>query len=71
MWKRVLLASAITGLLATAAVPLQTTPADASRSGCREAARVKFPYNSRMRRDYRRYCKQQWKVYKEAHEVRY
>jgi hypothetical protein len=71
MWKRVVLASAVTGLLAAAAVTVPTTPADASRSGCREAATAKFPYDSRMRREYRRYCKQQWKVYKAAHGVRY
>jgi hypothetical protein len=43
MWKKVLLASAVAGLLACAAIPLQSTPADASRSGCREAAKAKVP----------------------------
>jgi hypothetical protein len=65
-----LLASAVTGLLAGAALPLQSTPADASRSGCREAAKVKYPGDSKGRRAYRQYCRSQWKVYKAAHGVR-
>ena len=67
MWKKLLMASAITGLLAAVAIPLETTSADASRSGCREAAKAKFFYDPRTRKEYRRYCKQQWKVYKSAH----
>jgi len=70
MWKKVLFASAVTGFLAVAAIPVQTTPADASRSGCREAAKAQFPYNPRARRDFRRYCKSQWKAYKAAHRVK-
>jgi hypothetical protein len=70
MWKKVLLASAVTGLLAGAALPLQSTPADASRSGCREAAKVKYPGDPKGRRAYRQYCRSQWKVYKAAHGVR-
>ena len=50
------LASAMTGLLAAAAIPLQTTSADASRSGCREAAKARFPDDSRTRKEYNRYC---------------
>jgi hypothetical protein len=63
MWKKVLLASAVAGLLACAAIPLQSTPADASRSGCREAAKAKFPADWP-------YCRSQWKAYKAAHEMR-
>jgi len=70
MWKRVLLALAVTGLLAGAAIPLQSTPADASRSGCREAAKAKFPPDLNGRRAYRQYCRSQWKAYKAAHGVR-
>jgi hypothetical protein len=39
MWKKTFLASAVTGLLASAAIIIQPTSADSSRSGCREAAR--------------------------------
>lgn len=68
MWKRVLLASAVTGLMAAAAIPV---PTEASRSGCREAAKAKFSYDARTRGKYRHYCRQQWKVYKAAHGVRH
>ena len=64
MWKRVLLTCAVTGLLAAAAIPLETTSADASRSGCREAAKARFPHDSRMRGEYKHYCKNEWKAYK-------
>jgi hypothetical protein len=70
MWKKVLLASAVTGLLTGAAIPLQTTPADASRSGCREAAKAKFPDDLKGRRAYRHYCRSQWKAYRAAHGLR-
>ena len=35
MWKKVLLASVVTGALAGIAMPIQSTPADAARSGCK------------------------------------
>jgi hypothetical protein len=66
MWKKLLWASALTGLLAAAAIPLQTTSADACRSGCREAAKAQFPSDSRTRKEYKRYCKSQYKAYKSA-----
>jgi hypothetical protein len=69
MWKKVLFASVATGLLAAAAMPVQTTSAEASRSGCREAAKARFPYHASARRDFKRYCKNQWKAYKAAHGV--
>ena len=49
MWKKVLLVSAVTGLLAAAAVPIQSTPADAGRSGCHKAAKAMFPADRKAR----------------------
>jgi hypothetical protein len=68
MWKKVLLASAVTGLLAGAAIPIQSTPADAARSGCFKAAKAKFPADHKDRKQWRHWCKGQWKVYKAAHK---
>jgi hypothetical protein len=34
MWKKILLASVVTGALAGVAMPIHSTPADAARSGC-------------------------------------
>jgi hypothetical protein len=67
MWKKVLLASAVTGLLAGAAVPIQTTPADAARSGCHKAAKARYPGDHTARRAFKRWCKSQWKLYKAPH----
>jgi hypothetical protein len=68
MWKKVLLASAVTALLASVAIPIQTTPADAGRSGCRAAAKLKYPGDSKARREFRRWCKREYKLYKAAHK---
>jgi hypothetical protein len=65
MWKKVLLASAVTGLLAGAVIT-QPTPAEASRAQCREVAKARFPADARARRDFKRYCITRWKAYKAA-----
>ena len=57
MWKKMLLASAVTGLLAGAAVPIQTTPADAARSGCHKAAKARYPGDHTARKAFKRWCK--------------
>jgi hypothetical protein len=61
-----LFAAAITGLMAGAALPLHSTPADAA-SGCFKAAKAKFPgaghYN---RHEYRVACRAHWRAYKTA-----
>ena len=64
MWKKVLLASAVTGLLAGAAVPIQTTPADAAHSGCAKAAKARYPGDFHQRKAFKHWCKSQWKMYK-------
>ena len=67
MLKRVLFAAAITGLIAGAALPLHSTPADAA-SGCFKAAKAKFPgagYH-KVRHEYRVACRAHWKAYKTA-----
>ena len=67
MWKKVLLVSAVTGLFAGAAIPIQSTLADAARSGCFKAARAKFPADHKARKQWRHWCKGRWKIYK-AHK---
>jgi hypothetical protein len=64
MWKRALLASAVTGLLAGAVITLQPTAAEASRSECRQAAKAKFPGDWKTRRAFTRYWISQWKAYR-------
>ena len=64
MWKKVLFASAVTGLLAGAVITLQPTPAEASRSECRQAAKARFADDGKTRRAFKRYCISQWKAYR-------
>jgi hypothetical protein len=68
MWKKVLLASAVTGLLAGVAIPIHSTPADAARSGCHKAAKARFPHDHKARHQFKHWCKAQWKLYKAAHK---
>jgi hypothetical protein len=67
MLKRFFLAAAVTGLLAGAALPVQTTSALAGKSGCREAAKAKFHGDLKARHAFKKECKAQWKAYKTAH----
>jgi hypothetical protein len=36
-------------------------------SSCADAAKVKFPDERGARKEFKRWCKQQWKIYKETH----
>jgi len=67
MLKRILVAAAVTGLIAGAAIPVQITPAMAGHSGCREVAKSKFPGNLKSRHAFTRECKAHWKAYQMAH----
>jgi hypothetical protein len=67
MLKRMLVAAVVTGLIAGAATPLQITPAMAGKSGCREAAKAKFPGDRKERHSFKKECKEEWKAYKAAH----
>ena len=65
MLKTLLLAATVTGLLAGAAVSVQSTPAEAG-SKCWKAAKAKYPGNWKARHDYRKWCKAEWKAHKKA-----
>ncbi len=67
MLKRMLVAAAVAGFVAAAAIPVETTPAMAGHSGCREAAKAKFPGDAKMRHAFKRECKTHWKAYKAGH----
>jgi hypothetical protein len=68
MWKKVLLASAVTGLLAGAAIPIHPNTAYAAHSGCAEAAKMRFPADPTARKEFKHWCKDQWKLYKASHK---
>jgi hypothetical protein len=68
MLKRILFAAAVTGLVAGAALPLQSTSAEATPSGCWKAAKAKFPGAGmfKARHEYRKECRAHYKAYKTA-----
>jgi hypothetical protein len=68
MWKKAFLVFAVTGLLAGVTIPIQSTPADAARSGCFKAAKAKFPADRKARKQWRHWCKGKWKIYKASHK---
>ncbi len=65
MLKTMLLAATVTGLVAGVAVSVQSTPAEAG-SQCRKAAKEKHSGNWKARREFRKWCKAEWKAYKKA-----
>jgi hypothetical protein len=56
MLKKVLLATAMTGLVAGIAVLVQTSPAEAQMT-CRQAAKMQHPSDRKARRAYRKACR--------------
>ena len=67
MLKRILIAAAVTGLIAGAALPVQITPALAGKSGCKEAAKAKFTGDRKAQHAFKKECKTHWKAHKTAH----
>lgn len=69
MLKKMLFAAAVTGLVAGVALPLHTSQAEAAPSGCRAAAKAKFPGDglfNKERHQYRKACKQAYRAHKKA-----
>jgi hypothetical protein len=69
MLKRMLFAAAVTGLVAGATIPVNTTSAEAAPSGCLKAAKAKFPADHKARHAYRKECKMHWRAYKSAQKA--
>jgi len=69
MIKKLFFAAAITGLVAGATLPLHATSADAAPSGCRKAAKAKFPGDHMSRVAYRKECRAHWKAFKTAQKT--
>jgi hypothetical protein len=67
MLKRIVVAAAVTGLIAGAAIPVQITPAFAGKSGCKEAAKSQGQGDRKARHAFKKECKTQWKAQKTAH----
>ena len=61
MLKKMLFAVLATALVAAVALPVLFTPAEAALT-CKEAAKVKFPADTKERHAYKKGCKAAWKA---------
>jgi hypothetical protein len=63
MSKKLLLAAIAAGLVAATALPLQTVQAG-SMTGmtCKDAAKMHYPDDRKMRHDWKKECKETWKA---------
>jgi hypothetical protein len=65
MFKKLLLAAIAAGLVSASALPLQIAPAEAATMvgmPCKEAAKMKYPNDRKMRHDFKKACKKAWKA---------
>jgi hypothetical protein len=65
MVKNGVLALVVAGLVAGMAVP--SSAREYKHSGCADAAKAKFPDDRAARKEFKHWCKDQWKIYKETH----
>ena len=61
-------------VLMSAAIVMGTTfqplgAAEFKHSGCGKAADMQFPNDRLARKDFKHWCKDQWKIYKEFHKA--
>ena len=64
MLKKVTLVSATAALFLVGLAP---SPLSAGDSGCSEAAKARFPDDRAARKEFKHWCKDQWKIYKKSH----
>jgi len=65
MFKKFLLAAVAAGLVSAATLPLQTAPAVAAVMAgmpCKEAAKMQYPDDRKMRHEFKKACKEAWKA---------
>ena len=55
-------------LLLVGPAPDPLSAADYKHSGCSDAAKAQFPYDPAARKDFKHWCKDQWKIYKKSHK---
>ena len=48
--------------------PSPSSAADYKHSGCADAAKAQFPDDPAARKDFKHWCKDQWKIYKKSHK---
>lgn len=65
MMKTLVLATAAVGFIALATPPAVAAAPDGALT-CREAAKLKYPSDRKMRHEFRKACKQAWRAQKNA-----
>ena len=68
MLKKVMLVSATAGLLLVGLAPESLSAADYKHSGCADGAKAQFPDDHAARKNFKHWCKDQWKIYKKSHK---
>ena len=68
MFKKVVLVSVTAGLLLVGPASDPLSAADYKHSGCSDAAEAQFPYDHVARKNFKHWCKDQWKIYKKSHK---
>jgi hypothetical protein len=66
MLQKLVLVSATAGLLLAGPALNPLSAADYKHSGCSKAAKVRFPNDHTARKEFKRWCKDRWKIYKES-----
>ena len=65
MFKKLLLATIAAGLVSAVTLPLQIAPAVAGMMvgmTCKDAAKMQYPDDRKMRREFKKACKEAWKA---------
>jgi hypothetical protein len=65
MFKKLLLAAFAAGLVSATTLPLQLAPAQAGEMvamTCKDAAKAQYPDDRKMRREFKKACKEIWKA---------
>ena len=67
MLKKVVLVSANAGLLLVGPALNPLSAADYKHSGCSETTKARSPDDHADGKEFKHWCKDQWKIYKELH----
>jgi len=62
MFKKLLLATVAAGLVTATALPLPAQAEMMAGITCKEAAKMKYPDDRKMRHEYKKACKEAWKA---------
>jgi hypothetical protein len=67
MLKKVVLVLATAGLLLVGPARGPLSAGEYKHSGCSDAAEARFPDDHTARKQFKHWCKDQWKIYKKSH----